>query len=229
MRIKNLLLGDMRFQMKYGFYALYVFITIVYIGIISILPAVWRTEAVVLTLFSDPAALGIFFIGAIILFEKSERVINYLCVSPVKVNEYVLSKLASLSVISTVVGLTISVACAPVTNPVLLSLGLVLGSVFFTLLGIIVASKISTLNQFLVFTIPVEIFICTPAVIVYFLGKTNLLLLLHPGVIVIRLIAQNAQFCLPLILLLCLWIILFYYLANRCVQRMLKEMGGVKL
>ena len=154
MRIKNLLLGDMRFQIKYGFYALYVFITIVYIGVISMLPAVWRTKAVVLTLFSDPAALGIFFIGAIILFEKSERVLNYLCVSPVKVNEYVLSKLLSLSVISTVVGLTISIACAPATNLVLLCTGLFLGSCFFTLLGIIVASKISTLNQFLVFYNP---------------------------------------------------------------------------
>jgi fluoroquinolone transport system permease protein len=56
-------------------------------------------------IFSDPAAMGLYFMGAIVLFEKSERVLSAIAVSPVKPREYVLSKLCSIGIVSAAAGL----------------------------------------------------------------------------------------------------------------------------
>jgi len=74
MRLKALLIGDIRFQFKYGFYFLYLIFTILYVGMLYALPAAWRERAAVLMIFTDPAAMGLYFMGAIVLFEKGERV-----------------------------------------------------------------------------------------------------------------------------------------------------------
>lgn len=60
-------------------------------------------------IYSDPAAMGLFFMGAIVLLEKSQRVLNSLAVSPVKVSEYILSKVISLGVISSIVAMFIAI------------------------------------------------------------------------------------------------------------------------
>ncbi|HBF6649319.1 TPA: ABC transporter permease, partial [Clostridioides difficile] len=100
MRLKNLILGDIKFQFKYGFYFLYLFLSIIYICIINVFPTFMREKIAIIMIYSDPAAMGLFFMGAIVLLEKSQRVLNSLAVSPVKVSEYILSKVISLGVIS---------------------------------------------------------------------------------------------------------------------------------
>lgn len=56
-----------------------------------------------------PSSNGIVFMGAIVLLEKSQRVLNSLAVSPVKVSEYILSKVISLGVISSIVAMFIAI------------------------------------------------------------------------------------------------------------------------
>ena len=86
--------------------------------------------------------------GEIILLEKSQRVLNSLAVSPVKVSEYILSKVLSLGLISTVVGIILAVVAGS-ENILLVALGTFLGSALISLLGLILASKINSLNQFI--------------------------------------------------------------------------------
>jgi fluoroquinolone transport system permease protein len=71
MRIKALVLGDMRFQYKYGFYFLYLFFILLYAGALFALPASWRRLTAVLMVFTDPAAIGLYFMGAIVLLKKA--------------------------------------------------------------------------------------------------------------------------------------------------------------
>jgi fluoroquinolone transport system permease protein len=59
-------------------------------------------------IFSDPTLLGLIFIGAIVLYEKSERVMGSLSASPVRVGEYVASKGVSLGIISTLCGCVVA-------------------------------------------------------------------------------------------------------------------------
>jgi fluoroquinolone transport system permease protein len=80
-RLFHTTLQDIRFQFRYGFYFLYAVLTVIYIAAISLLPAAWVQNAVAIVLFSDPAALGFFFMGGILLLEKGERLHDALFVS----------------------------------------------------------------------------------------------------------------------------------------------------
>ncbi|MFR1297115.1 MAG: hypothetical protein ACLSBH_17740 [Coprobacillus cateniformis] len=54
--------------------------------VLVILPETWQETVASLMIYSDPAAMGLFFMGAIVLFEKSQRVLNSLAVSPIHIS-----------------------------------------------------------------------------------------------------------------------------------------------
>jgi fluoroquinolone transport system permease protein len=178
-------------------------------------------------IFSDPAAMGLFFMGAIVLLEKSQRVINSIAVSPVKITEYINAKIVSLGIISTAVGVILAVSAGE-KHFIRVILGTFLGSVIFSLLGLIVATRITSLNQFMVATIPFEL-ICIVPPVVYLLGYKKELMLIHPGCIVIQLITGEAGMNPTWFLLLFIWIVIIYDCAYRSVKSMFREVGGVKL
>jgi len=133
MRFLGLFLGDIRFGWKYGFYLLYAIITFLYILVLAFIPISWKNTVTTIIIFSDPATFGLMFIGAIILLEKSQRVLNSIAVSPVKTSEYIVSKVLSLGIISTIVALLLTLVAGR-ENLFLVLLGTFLGSVVFTLL-----------------------------------------------------------------------------------------------
>lgn len=227
MRTKNLITGDIKFQFKYGFYFVYLILTILYVSLIFVFPQSWREKAAAIMIFSDPAAMGLFFMGAIVLLEKSERVLNSIAVSPVKVQEYIFSKVISLVLISTIVGVIIALS-ANETNLLAVVLGTLLGSAFFTLLGLIVASNISSLNQFFVATVPIEI-ICFLPPLWYLFGYDKAYMLIHPGCIIIRLISGNSQYMFVLVFILLVWIGLLYLVTLKYIREMFQSVGGIKL
>ena len=61
MRLLRLLAGDIRFQAVYGFWFLYSILTLLYLLLLSVLPGEWREAAAAVLIFSDPAAMGLFF------------------------------------------------------------------------------------------------------------------------------------------------------------------------
>ncbi len=227
MRMKELLRGDVRFQFKYGFYLIYLIFSVLYIGLLFAFPEAWRTKAAILMIFTDPSAMGLYFMGAIVLFEKSERVLDSIAVSPVKPIEYVLSKLVSIGLISTVVGVAIGITAGTFTSPFFFIVGVFLCSCLFSAVGLIVACKTITLNQFVIATIPAEILINGQAV-AWLFGYQKSWLLFHPGVCMMELCA-GAGSPLPALLILLLWTALFSILACGAVEKMLKSVGGVKL
>ncbi len=227
MRAKALLIGDIRFQLKYGFYFLYALFTILYISLLYALPFAWREQAAVLMIFSDPAAMGLYFMGAIALLEKSERALNSIAVSPVKPLEYVGAKLVSIALISTAAGLLIGLGTEAVKNPFGFVLGVFFGSCLFSSIGLMIAANIATLNQFIVATIPAEIIINIPA-IAWLFGYQPGALLFHPGVCIIELL-KNGKNALSAALILLGWTVLFAVLARRLVTKSFRTLGGMKL
>lgn len=164
MRLRNLFLLDMRFQAKYGFYFLYAVLTVIYFIILSALPENWLEKAAAVLIFSDPASMGLFFMGAIVLLEKSQHTPCALAVSPVRPMEYIAAKVGSLAAVSLVVAAALACA-ANMGNLHLVLLGTAVSSVIFTLLGIIIATKIASLNQFILWTVPIEVICFVPAVL----------------------------------------------------------------
>ena len=92
MKLKNLFLGDIKFQVKYGFYFIYLIFTLLYIVSLTILPADWIKETSWILIFTDPSIMGLVFMGAIVQLEISEKTFNSLAVAPIKSSEYLLSK-----------------------------------------------------------------------------------------------------------------------------------------
>lgn len=227
MRLQALLIGDVRTQFKYGFYFIYLVFTIVYISLLYAFPAEWRQPAAILMIYSDPAAMGLYFMGAIILFEKSERVLDSIAISPVKPFEYVVSKLCSIGFISVIVAIAIGYSSNIVFQPFSFTAGVFLCSCLISAIGLIIACKISSLNQFIVATIPAELLINIPA-IAWIFGYKKSWLLCHPGVCLIEL-CRGSQKSLPALIILTLWTLFFFLLAERTVKEMLKSLGGVKL
>lgn len=186
----------------------------------------WQENAAALLIFSDPAAMGLFFMGAIILLEKSQRVTSFFAVSPMKAWEYVSSKVLSLNAIGLLVAAVLGMAARCSHLPMVL-LGTALSSVLFTLLGLIIASKITSLNQFLLATVPVETLAFLPAALHLF-GGTPAFLRFYPANVCMDLIAGRACSTIGLILTVAL-IGLLYVEACRCVSNIWTSVGGVRL
>lgn len=226
MRLGHLLLWDLHFQTKYGFYCLYAALTALYVLILWAVPESLRQTAATLLIFSDPAAMGVFFMGAIVLLEKSQHTPCALAVSPVRPEEYVIAKVVSLSAISLVVAAVLGLAAQVDHLPVVL-LGTAFASAIFTLLGIVVATQILSLNQFILWTVPVEIVCFVPAIL-HLLGVTPAWLSFYPINACMDMISGHAPSFLGIGLIVALLLAAFA-VSKRCVAKMWRSAGGVSL
>lgn len=226
MRFCNLILWDMKFQARYGFYLLYGFLTLLYAALLFSFPESWKENAAAILIFSDPAAMGLFFMGAIVLLEKSQRVTSFFSVSPLRIFEYICSKVLALNIIALFVAavLAISVNCRSI---LLVLLGTFLSGILFTLIGIIIATKITSLNQFILATVPVEIIAFVPAILHLF-GVTPEFMRIYPANVCMDMISDREMSVTGLVFTVALIVLLFFG-AYRCVLKMWQCQGGVKL
>lgn len=187
-RIKNATKTDMVFQYKQGFYFIYLLISFIYLLILGQLPKNIASIALPIIVFSDPSVLGLFFIGGILLLEKEQGVIHTLAVTPLKTYEYLVSKLISLCMISILTVLLITVLSnVGEPNYKILLLGVVLTSMFFTLIGIIIATKSRHINAFFVKMVPWMIILFLPSVLL-FLYPTEWFLSFFPTIASLKLV-----------------------------------------
>ena len=229
MRKVNVIKGDMFFQWKYGFYMLYLLMIIIYYVIFSFLTGNVKDTIVSICVYSDPAAMGMFFMGALILLEKSQRITNSIAISPVTVEEYILGKIVSVGIISEIVGVILMLQ-GHTENYFWCAIGIFAGSVIFSLCGIIVGAKIESLNQYIIGTLPFEIIGFVP-VILYRIGFmwNNKLMIIHPGCSVMRLIEGDTEMAVGAVASIVIWIILLFWIADISVRKMFRKSGGVKL
>lgn len=226
MMLGRLTVWDMKFQMKYGFYLLYSVLTVLYLLILLAMPESWRADAAAILIFSDPAAMGLFFMGAIVLLEKSQKVPCAYAVSPVRAMDYIGAKVISLCTISAAVAAILALAVNAENLPRTL-LGTALSGAVFTLLGIIIATKISSLNQFILWTMPVEVLGFVPAIL-HMYGITPAILRYYPLNVCMDMIAGKRITASGLFIVMLL-IAVLTVAAHQCVLRMWKSAGGIKL
>ena len=229
MRKINVIKGDMTFQWKYGFYALYFLMIIIYLVVFSFFKGDIKDTIVSICVYSDPAAMGMFFMGALILLEKSQRITNTIAISPVTTEEYILGKIMSIGIISEIVGIVLMIQRSPV-NYFLCAVGIFAGSVIFSLCGIIVGAKIQSLNQYIIWTLPFEIVGFVP-VILYRIGFlwNNRLMLLHPGCAVMQLLEGNTDMVLFSVISILVWSVILFWLADVSVEKMFRFSDETKM
>lgn len=224
MRLWRLTTGDIRFQWKYGFYILYAIFTTVYLLTLSAVPGSARPVVATVMIYTDPAAMGLFFMGAIILLEKSQRVNCAVAVSPAREWEYMLSKLLSLALIGLLVGSILAVAGGITKLPQCL-LAIVLSSFLCSACGLIAAVHSRSLNQFVLLAVPFELVLCLPPVLLLF-GYRSPWLMLHPGAAAVWLIYGDAPSVLLCVLCLVLWCIPALLFCRKSIRRYFMQAGG---
>ena len=156
--LKNMLKWEFTLQSRYK---------IIHISILSIFLYFLTTQAVEslkgqtqvhsLLLFFDPALIGIMFVGALVLFEKSENVLQALVITPMKTDDYLLSKIISLtilSLISAILFMSLMIIFNDISfNLFFLVAGIILTSVMLILLGFILVSRVNSINGYLLWMI----------------------------------------------------------------------------
>lgn len=218
MKLKSLILGDIRQQYKYGFYALYTLFTLVYITVLRILPMPWKELCTTTLIFSDPVLIGLMFMGAIILFEKSEKVMQALAVSPISIHTYILSKVISIGLISLLSGVLIALFSGMEHSYIHLAVGIMLGSALFTLVGISLSAFISTMNNFMLIMVSTLIISVAP-ISVYTMGYKSGVMLLHPSISLIELMSGNIS--VISLMAISIWCIAMYIFSCLSVKRMM--------
>lgn len=232
MRLLFTLINDIRYQVKYGFYLLYAFISAVYVAVLFVTPAEYRKIVASVVILTDPAMLGMFFIGGIWLLEKEEGLHMFWRVSPLKGLEYIISKAVSLSVISTVSAtLIVLIGLQETTDYVCLSIGVFIGSFVFTTIGLTVASYARTVNNYMMIAMPPTMLLSTPPILAAF-GVSHPILEILPGTALWRVIGfsigmtNNAG--MRLWIILAIWLGIALVFANRRIPAALQTEGGDK-
>ena len=228
MRLFSLIKGDLRFVAKYGIAFIYVVFTLIYAAILSMLSGSALEITASILIYTDPTAMGLFFMGAFIMLEKSQRVNCAISVTPVTVNEYIISKAVSLLVPGTVVGGLLCLYAAP--ENILAALPAIMAaSLLFSLCGLICAVKSGSLNGFMIAVIPFEIVICLPALLYIFGVIKSNIWIIHPGVAAIRLISGNTELYCLCVLSMLLWLVPAFYFCRKAVAKYFYELGGGKI
>ena len=230
MRAFSIFTFDIRYQIKYGFYFLYTVISLLYLSILLFLPENMARPAAAIIILTDPAALGFFFIGGMILLERGEGIHTYFSILPTRNREYVLSKVLSLSIISTIVALFIAgIMFRSEVNYLLLSLGVFAGASVFTLFGLAVGTVAKSINHYFVIGVPAGILLMAPAFLIY-LDLNNFLLEILPATLLLRLLYASLHLEIPYSPILSLvgivlWCVPAYLIANRFFAQYI-ERGG---
>ena len=230
MRLGKLLKGDLFFLARYGLFIVYAVFIAVYLIILHYLPGETGTFVMKLLVFSDPAAMGLFFMGAVVLLEKSQRVNCSLAVSPVTINEYIASKAIAFLIAGLVVGIIIAFGSGRSLGIAAL-LGVAGGSLLFSMGGLFVASKTRSLNQFIICSLPIEIFVSAPGFLFAFGKISSPLWLVHPGIAAMNLLFKENDIFQLLISLtsLVVWNAIVFFITKKAVGKMFKDMGGGSL
>ncbi|TCT15374.1 fluoroquinolone transport system permease protein [Natranaerovirga pectinivora] len=199
MRVANALKADIKFQVKQGFYGVYIVLTIVYMVILSAIPEEIRKILIPLIVFSDPSIVGFFFIGGIIMLEKGQGILQYLAVTPLRLKEYILGKVISLSILAVLAGFMITaVTYRGSVNWILLFLGVFLSSAFCTLLGFGVGLRSKTINEYFIKMIPGMLLIAVPCFSLLISHPYGIVFNIFPSVSGLKLVYGAYQGIAPL-------------------------------
>ena len=148
--VSTFIAHDARLQYRYGIYAAYAFVVAFYIAILTVGRGLLPAWGVGLVIFSDPAAVGFFFLGALVMLEKGEGVRTALAITPLRAQTYLVSKIVTLGGLGFGTSAILILVHGSVANPALLLVAVALTSLSFIGLGMPIALRFRTVNGYLV-------------------------------------------------------------------------------
>jgi fluoroquinolone transport system permease protein len=224
--MKLLLKKEITLQRRQGFWLVYFVFTAIYVTVLINLPEKNRMLVSLILILSDTTMLGIIFIGALVLLEKQQAVIQSLFVTPLEPSQYIWSKTISLSLIAVCMSMLVYLPVWHFTAYTLLLLACIAFTAgTFVLLGLGLAARVDTINQYFGLVMGASMLLILP-VLPYLLLEQHPVFLFLPYVASLDLML-GARESLPLwrifldIILLVAWGYIAYKFALRRVTRYL--------
>lgn len=221
---------DLQLQRRYGFYFAAAFTSLMWIVLLRELPSELLGVTLPLVLFVDLAVVGFYFIAGTVLFEKGERALYALVVTPLRFREYLGSKLATLTGLAVIVSVTVVLATYGVGfNLPLVVLGVSLTSMLMLLVGFISVSPFSSISEYLIpsalYMVPLNLpllhYLGLEGPILYLVPTQGSLLLLQAAFAPIEVWQLIYAVLYQLV-----WIGLLAWLARRAFDRWVVARGG---
>ena len=233
--LQNMLKWDFILQARYKLIHIAMLSIIIYFIATEAIPEINTPTMHVTMLFFDPALIGIMFVGALILFEKSENTISSLIVTPLNISTYLQSKiitLTTLAVLSATLLTVLNAVFHEITfNLVYLYLGIVLTALMLILLGLIIVARIDSINEYLLSFMLAFLVLIVPPMLhlsglyqndIFYLWPTQAAFILLRGTVETL---EQWQILYAIGYLL-ITIVLFYLLALRAFKKHVLKEGG---
>ena len=235
--LKNMLKWEYTLLYRYKIIHISILSVFLYFLITQAIPEMNNTVFHSLLLFFDPAIIGIMFVGALVLFEKSENVLQALVITPMKTDDYLLSKITALtilSIISASIFVTLLYVFSNVDfNVIYLVLGIILTSVMLILVGFIFVSRLKSINEYLLAMIILFLGLTFPPMlhlsnlyenVIFYLWPTQASFTIFIGVF--NETSLEAWEIAYGIVYQIFWIVLLYYFARRAFYKYIVSRGG---
>lgn len=139
---------EIAIQKRAGFYLVYMLMTLFFFSFLLLVPESWRSRTLGLIILMDPAFMGFYFAGALILLEKDQGVLSVLQTQGQGFADYWMQKVISILILafSAVAVLTASATWIGFVSPTIsglsrLTLGLLLAVPVFYSFGLAIAGR----------------------------------------------------------------------------------------
>ncbi|MBN1280037.1 MAG: ABC transporter permease [Candidatus Thermoplasmatota archaeon] len=224
-QLKTLLKWDVILQARYKIIHLSLISVIVYWLAVVAIESMNTTQYKTMFLFFDSTLIGIMFVGALVLFEKTENTLQALTVTPMQTRTYFLSKIISLTVLSVLSAhLFILLVHGIDFQYFYLIIGIVLTSILLILIGFILVARCNSLNEYLLLMMLAFVLLFLPPLLDISGIYTNVLFYLWPSEASFLLFqgifdSLSLTDTLYAIVYLSAWIVACYYLAKKAFYK----------
>jgi len=149
-RLAVLIPHEARMQFRYGIYAAYAFVVAFYVIVLYWGGALLPDWVPAMIIFTDPAAVGFFFLGALMMLEKAETVRAALAITPIGVMDYFWAKSLTLTAMALIsVTILTPLIHAGANGPMLAAI-VVLTSLHYLGIGVPAALYFRTVTSYLI-------------------------------------------------------------------------------
>lgn len=217
------LVWEFRLQKRYYFWATAMVITFVWLLLLSSLSENVKTQWMPALIFADLSNIGLLFIAGCLYLERRQGTLYALAITPFPRSRWLLLKLLSLSVLTTLCALAIVVFSGASANWLVLLPAIVATALMFTLCGILLALPFDDLlNYFLGMALTLTVL--SLPLLDYFEVYPHWLYWLLPTQPVLKLLVSGFQpasvTTITVSLLLCaVWVAVLYTLAVKRFSR----------
>lgn len=171
---------DFKQQIRYGFIVAAAFTVAVFIIMLSQLDNQGSLLFIPVFIITNMIIGTFYFIAGMVLFEKGEGVLQGIIVTPLRVEEYLGSKIFTLTVLAIIENIMIvTVIFGTGYNVLLLLAGTILTAIIYILVGFVVVSRYSSISEYLMPSALITLLLMLPVVDYLKIFETPLMYL-HP-------------------------------------------------